>query len=80
MFLDVLDLRNFYAQPLGGRVTAHHINQRVRQHWPNVNGLSILGVGYTLPIFAGCAAVPNARLLLCPLGRALSIGPPVVRR
>ena len=48
MFLDVLDLRNFYAQPLG-RVTAHYINKRIRQHWPNVKGLSVLGVGYGPP-------------------------------
>ena len=48
MFLDVLDLRNFYTQPLG-RVTAQTINLRLRQHWANLNGLSVVGVGYTPP-------------------------------
>ncbi|MCV6547363.1 MAG: class I SAM-dependent methyltransferase [Cohaesibacter sp.] len=48
MYLDVVDLRDFYAQPLG-RVTAQFINQRIGDHWPNVNGLSVLGLGYTLP-------------------------------
>lgn len=48
MFLDVLDLRDFYAQPLG-LATAFHINQCIRQHWGNLKGLSVLGVGYTPP-------------------------------
>nr|WP_319514254.1 class I SAM-dependent methyltransferase [uncultured Cohaesibacter sp.] len=48
MFLDVLDLRNFYTQPLG-RVTAHHVNQRIQTLWPNLKGLSVLGMGYAPP-------------------------------
>lgn len=48
MFLDVLDLRDFYARPLG-RAAAYHINQRIKQHWGNLHGLSVLGVGYTPP-------------------------------
>ena len=65
MFLDVLDLRNFYAQPLG-RVTAHHINQRVRQHWPNLNGLSVLGVGYTPPYIRGMRGMAERTIAFMP--------------
>ncbi|PLW78044.1 class I SAM-dependent methyltransferase [Cohaesibacter celericrescens] len=65
MFLDVLDLRNFYAQSLG-RITAHYIYQRIRQHWPNVNGLSILGVGYALPYIRSMRTGAERTLVFMP--------------
>lgn len=48
MFLDVLDLRDFYAQPLG-RTASLFINQKIKLHWPNLNGLSVMGMGYVPP-------------------------------
>ncbi|WP_316863076.1 class I SAM-dependent methyltransferase [uncultured Cohaesibacter sp.] len=65
MFLDVLDLRNFYSQPLG-RVTAHYINQRIRGLWPNVKGLSILGVGYPPPYLRGMRNGADRTLAFMP--------------
>nr|WP_321524410.1 methyltransferase domain-containing protein [uncultured Cohaesibacter sp.] len=65
MFLDVLDLRNFYAQPLG-RVTAHHVNQRIRTLWPNVKGLSVLGVGYAPPYIRSMRASAERTLAFMP--------------
>lgn len=65
MFLDVLDLRNFYAQPLG-QVTSHHINQRLHEHWPKVNGLSVLGVGYTPPYIRGMRSTAERTLAFMP--------------
>lgn len=55
---DVIDLREFYARPLGG-VVRHLITYRMRSLWRNVTGLSVFGLGYATPyltVFRGEAA------------------------
>lgn len=48
MFLDVVDLRSFYAQPLGV-MTRRLLARAIRARWPETRGLSILGLGYATP-------------------------------
>lgn len=48
MFLDVVDLRNFYAQPLG-IMTRRLLGRAIRARFGNVNGLRVLGLGYPTP-------------------------------
>jgi SAM-dependent methyltransferase len=48
MPLDVVDLRTFYASPLG-KVARRFVSRIVRQRWDNCCGLSLLGVGYATP-------------------------------
>lgn len=48
MFLDVVDLRSFYAQPLGV-VTRRLLGRAVRARFNDVRGLSVLGLGYATP-------------------------------
>ena len=48
MFPDVVDLRDFYDTTLG-QVARRMIRRRARLIWPNVTGLSLLGLGYTTP-------------------------------
>ena len=48
MFLDVVDLRSFYAQPLGG-VTRRLLGSAIRARWADAHGQSILGLGYATP-------------------------------
>lgn len=48
MFLDVVDLRSFYAQPLG-TVTRRLLGRAIRARWPDARGQSILGLGYATP-------------------------------
>jgi len=48
MFPDVVDLRSFYAQPLGV-VSRRLIARAVRARFDNVRGLSVLGIGYATP-------------------------------
>jgi SAM-dependent methyltransferase len=48
MFLDVVDLRSFYAQPLG-LVTRRLLSRAIRARWPDARGQSILGLGYATP-------------------------------
>lgn len=58
MWLDAVDLRDFYASPLGG-VARRMIGRHLRAAWPDTGGLTVLGFGYAtpyLPLFAGEAA------------------------
>tara|TARA_R110002124_G_C8778399_1_gene500564 strand:- start:91 stop:852 length:762 start_codon:yes stop_codon:yes gene_type:complete len=46
--MDVIDLRDFYGKPLG-RVARALIGRHIRVLWPNVKGLSVLGLGFATP-------------------------------
>lgn len=48
MALDVVDLRSFYATPLG-HVARRQVSQIMRERWANCVGLSVMGVGYATP-------------------------------
>ncbi len=48
MYLDVVDLRNFYASPLG-EAAQRALSERLATHWPDVDGLSLIGSGYATP-------------------------------
>lgn len=71
MWVDVVDLRDFYASRLG-QAARRVIRQRVRAQWPNVKGMRVLGVGYATPFlnpFRGeaervIAAMPAAQGIL----------------
>ena len=46
--MDAVDLREFYASTTG-HVAQRIIRQNLRQMWPDVAGMDVLGVGYTTP-------------------------------
>jgi SAM-dependent methyltransferase len=46
--MDVVDLRNFYAHPLG-TVARRLIGRSIRGLWAGTAGLRILGIGYPIP-------------------------------
>ncbi len=48
MYLDVTELQEFYARPLGVMVR-RLISGRARMRWRNMNGLNIYGLGYATP-------------------------------
>ncbi|MGI3900763.1 MAG: class I SAM-dependent methyltransferase [Janthinobacterium lividum] len=48
MSLDVVDLRTFYAAPLG-RVAQKTITRIVRTWWHDTHGLAVAGLGYAIP-------------------------------
>ena len=48
MFLDVVDLRNFYAQPLG-IMTRRLLGRAIRSRFDDVTNLRVLGLGYATP-------------------------------
>ena len=51
MYLDVVDLRAFYAERLGA-IARRLIAERLRRHWPSVSGERLVGVGYATPYLA----------------------------
>ena len=48
MYLDVADLRSFYADRLG-RIARQLIGARLKSRWPSVSGDRVLGIGYATP-------------------------------
>src|ERR1700758_4863937 len=46
--MDVVDLRNFYAHPLG-TVARRFIARGIRRLWAGTAGLRVLGIGYSTP-------------------------------
>src|SRR6202158_545746 len=48
MFIDVVDLRNFYAQRLG-TVARRFIGRGIRARWSDTRGQRVLGIGYSTP-------------------------------
>jgi SAM-dependent methyltransferase len=48
MHLDVSDLRNFYARPLGS-VVRRLLGHRIRARWRRADGMTLVGLGYAAP-------------------------------
>lgn len=48
MWSDAIDLRDFYRTTLG-RTARRAIQTRLRETWPNVTGMTVLGLGYATP-------------------------------
>jgi SAM-dependent methyltransferase len=46
--LDIVDLRNFYASPLGG-VTRDLLLAAIRRRWDSLSGMVVMGLGYATP-------------------------------
>lgn len=48
MYRSVYDLKSFYNSAMG-RMVRRIMRERIREFWPNVRGLRILGCGYATP-------------------------------
>ena len=48
MYLDVVELHKFYAQPIG-TVARRLIGARIRRRWKDVSGQIVFGTGYAVP-------------------------------
>lgn len=65
MYSDVIELRDFYQTSLG-RVARRMIGRRLRQLWPNVHGLRVLGLGYAPPFLGAFRAEAERVLAMMP--------------
>src|SRR5258708_38656403 len=52
---DVIELREFYASPLGA-AAARMIGRKIGEAWGNIDGLDLLGMGYAIPLVADARA------------------------
>jgi len=50
MHLDVVDLKSFYYETGLGRTAQRAVRARVRDFWPNVGGMTVLGYGFAVPL------------------------------
>jgi SAM-dependent methyltransferase len=48
MHLDVVDLKSFYASPVG-HVAQRMILRGIRNRWETLSGLAVIGLGYAIP-------------------------------
>ncbi len=48
MYQDVIDLRDFYQSRLG-QATRRTLGRKLRLIWPDVSGMTVLGLGYATP-------------------------------
>lgn len=58
---DVIDLRDFYATSLG-MAAKRVVGQRLREMWPDVRGMTVVGLGYAPP-FLGAFRAEAARVI-----------------
>src|SRR5262245_50728130 len=61
MHLDAVDLKDFYASPLGG-VVRRLLGARLRARWSNLRGQSLFGLGFATPYLSAF------RSDACPVG------------
>ena len=74
MWTDVVDLRSFYASGLG-RVARRMIGERIRDLWPDVRGMNLLGVGYATPFLEPFRDEAARVLALMPAGQGVAPWP-----
>ena len=48
MFIDVIEMRDFYESPLG-QVTKRMLRRQIREAWPDLTGQELVGLGYAIP-------------------------------
>lgn len=70
MWMDAVDLRDFYASILG-RVARRMIGRRIRLLWPDVRGASILGLGYAAPFLGVFRGEADRVIALMPAAQGV---------
>ncbi|SRR5579885_2032022 len=70
MNADVVDLREFYASRLG-QVACRMIRRRIRQVWPDVASLRVVGMGYATPYLRPFLSDAERVLAMMPSGQGV---------
>lgn len=65
MAVDVIDLRQFYASPLGG-IARRAIADAVHARWENLQGLAVLGLGFAPPYLEAVRGKAERAIALMP--------------
>ncbi|WP_020186647.1 methyltransferase domain-containing protein [Methylopila sp. 73B] len=75
MPLDVVDLRDFYARPLG-EIARRILRGKLRARWPATSGLRVLGVGFASPYLGVFRGEAERLLALYPAQQGVIAWPP----
>jgi SAM-dependent methyltransferase len=75
MGIDVVDLRAFYASPLGG-VARRLVGRAIERFWRPVQGLRVLGLGYATPYLLPVRAAAERTLAFMPASQGVVNWPP----
>lgn len=75
MYLDVVDLRAFYAEHLG-EVAASLIGAKLRRHWPSLAGERLVGIGYATPYLRQLAGGAERAIAFMPAVQGVVNWPP----
>jgi SAM-dependent methyltransferase len=70
MWMDVSDLRDFYASPLGS-VTRRFVRRRIRSFWPDMRGYDVLGLGYATPFLSPFRESANRVVAFMPAAQGV---------
>lgn len=70
----VLDLREFYASPLGSAARAM-VSRKVAEVWGDGVGLDVLGLGYATPFMAGLTERARRAVAAMPEGMGVEVWP-----
>ena len=65
MSSDVVDLRDFYRTALG-QIARRMIRGAIRQIWPDLRGMRLLGIGYATPFLPAMSAETERTVALMP--------------
>lgn len=75
MWNDVVDLREFYAGAKG-RLAARLVSQRLRDIWPNLGGMRLLGIGFPGPFLGLFRKEAERTIAAMPGGQGVLRWPP----
>lgn len=75
MSLDVVELKNFYASPLG-TVARRLVMKAIERIWPDVRGQSVLGFGYPTPYLSALRADADRVITFMPATQGAVHWPP----
>lgn len=70
MYLDVIDLRNFYASPLGC-VVNDALSEKITTHFTNMSNCRIAGIGYATPYLSSMRNNTKCTLAFMPAAQGV---------
>ena len=70
MWTDVVDLRDFYRGSLG-QMARRVIRRRLRELWPSIPGMNLLGLGYATPYLLPFRDEAARTIALMPAGQGV---------
>lgn len=71
---DVLELRQFYATPLG-RSAREMVSRKVLETWGDARDLDVLGLGYATPVLSAIAPAARRLVAVMPAQQGVELWP-----